>query len=110
MIHFTRPRGRGAQFVCSARAAPRAESLRCARFHTVAIGSRRGATLALRAATMPVNAGPRARPADTSAWRDFGGTPVRLTLAPDAGDVALHGRLIRSLPGYFGVLRYLLEL
>jgi len=50
------------------------------------------------------------RPADTPAWRDFGGTPVRLTLAPGACDVAMHGRLIRSLPGYFGVLRYLLEL
>jgi hypothetical protein len=36
---------------------------------------------------------------------------VRLTLAPGTPHVApLHGRLIRSLPGYFGVLRCLLEL
>lgn len=36
---------------------------------------------------------------------------MRLALAPDAGDLPpLLGRLIRSLPGYFGVLRYLLEL
>src|SRR5688572_4391587 len=110
MIQFVHRRARGAQFVCSARAARRTESLRCARFHTVTVGGRRGANLALRVETMPVNAGPRVRPADTPAWRDFGGTPVRLTLAPDAGDVSLHGRLIRSLPGYFGVLRYLLEL
>jgi hypothetical protein len=53
----------------------------------------------------------RARSAATPEWHDFSGTRVRLTLAPDAGDLPpLHGRLIRSLPGYFGVLRYLLEL
>jgi len=60
---------------------------------------------------MPINAGPRAMSAETPEWRSFSGTPVRLTLSPDAGDLPpLHGRLIRSLPGYFGVLRYLLEL
>ena len=32
-------------------------------------------------------------------------------LALDTGELPpLHGRLIRTLPGYFGVLRYLLEL
>ena len=60
---------------------------------------------------MPTNAGPRWRSAETSEWRDFSGTPVRLTLSPDAGDLPpLHGRLVRALPGYFGVLRHLLEL
>jgi hypothetical protein len=75
------------------------------------IGGCPGVNLALAVATMPINAGPRARSPETGAWRYFGGTPVVLTLAPDAGDVPpLHGRLIRSIPGYFGVLRYLLEL
>jgi hypothetical protein len=67
--------------------------------------------LLYRAATMPINAGSSARSADPSPWRDFSGTPVQLRLAPDAGDLPpLHGHLVRSLPGYFGVLRYLLEL
>lgn len=86
--------------------------VRCARFHTVVIGGGRGVNLAVFGAMMiQINAGPRARLAETSPWRDFSGTPVRLTLALDDGDLPpLHGRLIRRLPGYFGVLRYLLEL
>lgn len=60
---------------------------------------------------MAINAGVRARSPETPARRDVSGTAVRLTLAPDAEDLQpLHGRLIRSLPGYFGVLQYLLEL
>jgi hypothetical protein len=61
--------------------------------------------------TMAINAGPRWRSAETPEWRDFSGTPVRLTLSPDTGDLPpLYGRLVRALPGYFGVLRHLLEL
>ena len=60
---------------------------------------------------MRINAGPRGRSAEIPVWRDVAGTRVRLTLAPGGEDLPpLYGRLIRSLPGYFGVLRYLLEL
>ena len=60
---------------------------------------------------MAINAGPRGRSAEIPVRREGSGTPVRLTLTPGGEDLpALSGRLIRSLPGYFGVLRYLLEL
>ena len=60
---------------------------------------------------MAINAGAGARSPQTRSRRHVSGTAVRLTLTPDAGDLRpLHGRLIRSLPGYFGVLQYLLEL
>jgi hypothetical protein len=59
---------------------------------------------------MAINAGAHAGSPHTP-WRGVGGTAVRLTLMPDAGDLQpLRGRLIRALPGYFGVLQYLLEL
>jgi hypothetical protein len=59
---------------------------------------------------MAINADAHAGSPETPS-RDFGGTAVRLTLTPAAADLQpLRGRLIRSLPGYFGVLQYLLEL
>ncbi len=60
---------------------------------------------------MAINAGPRGRSAEIPVWQDVVGTPVRLTLMLAREDLPpLYGRLIRSLPGYFGVLRYLLAL
>lgn len=60
---------------------------------------------------MAFDSGQRACATDTSVWGGPRGLPVRLTLGPDVPDLPpLHGRLVRSFPGYFGVLRYLLEL
>lgn len=60
---------------------------------------------------MAFDSGQGACASDSSVWGGAPGLPVSLTLGPDVPDLpALHGRLVRSFPGYFGVLRYLLEL